>query len=218
MSPRKDAVFHLSLGGFLVKHLIQSDISIDFFVYIFMIVVGVHEGYTMVFGHSNESFGVIAVGGPYADCTGAVTSTLGRLGINYMFCDDVYDAVAKLPGVGTDISLLVVAALEEITRDRMRFFDICRARGNVRCCCLVRSDSQDTTNLIDRVRRAGSFVIDDVDRLESLIELLTRDFDACCFNPRKLIANNAGPPRRSLSIKAEATLSRSELNALLGDK
>lgn len=170
----------------------------------------------MVFGHSNGSLGVVAVGGPYGDCMGAVIPILSRLGVNYVFCDDIYDAVAKLSGVDADMRLLVVSPLEEITRDRMRFFDICGARGRVRCCCLVRGGSQDRTEHIGRVRRAGAFVIDDVDRLEPLIELLRRDFDACCFNPRKSGPDKVSSGKRLFSMKAEAALSRGELNALLG--
>jgi hypothetical protein len=95
----------------------------------------------------------------------AITGLLDDLGIEYSCCDDVYAATAELAGRRNG-KILVVGTLCELSREKMRFFYICRQRPLARCFCLA--DSECSEKIVQAVRE-GAAVAGDIKELKQMI-------------------------------------------------
>lgn len=83
----------------------------------------------------------------------AATGTLQANGIPYRTCTDVYEATGYLAGNGAQ-PVLVVGRLEELGRERGRFFEIIRRNGHTCCCISAGSDVREAA-LAEALRNTG---------------------------------------------------------------
>jgi hypothetical protein len=145
-----------------------------------------------------------------------VTFLLDRLGADYVVCEDLYATVAMLAERRRHEPVAIVGSLEQLCREQMRFFDICRDRGEVECCCLVRSNSLRSRRQMASAIKAGAFVADNVEQIEGMLEGISGS-----RKDRKSSDRTVGRAAKEFSSRKdlsadEGILSRSERDALLG--
>ena len=143
-----------------------------------------------------------------------VTFLLDRLGADYVVCEDLYATVARL--AENRGSVAIVGSLEQLCREKMRFFEICRDRGDVKCCCLVRSNSVRSRRQVASAIMAGALVADNVEQIESMLEEISGS-----RKDRRSPDRTDGPAAKEFSSRKalsteEGILSKSERDALLG--
>ena len=141
----------------------------------------------------------------------AITGLLDDLGIEYSCCEDVYAATAELAGRRYG-KVLVVGTLCELSRERMRFFYICRQRPSARCFCLA--DSECSEKIVQAVRE-GAAVAGDIKELKQMITACLPDL--ADGNATEIVSTEI--PDESASRKQidhSVHLTKDELDVVLG--
>lgn len=154
----------------------------------------------------------------------SVTFLLDRLGMRYRSCENVYQAASEITFVGQNHATdtyqpkrtIVVAGLEEICKDQMRFFEICRNTGKTECICLAREGTTNRTEWIVAIAKAGGTVVVGIAELELKIKQLMKEFCKSSVVKPGLSGEAIGGFGNSLGMSAEGVLSKAELDALLG--
>ena len=132
-----------------------------------------------------------------------ITSLLGCLGVEYSLCDDVYQAAGEILSFQRQYSLtavLVIGSLEELSKDDMRFFKICRTDGSIECFCLAGNNSKQTPQEIVEIAGMDVCVVDGFDELERLLARAVEE---------------AGGKDRIAESMNDIALSREDLEALM---
>ena len=120
-------------------------------------------------------------------------------GLGVRICEDIYFATAVLSKMSDDAHCLVAGKFSDLSREGFGFFDIV-AKGEHRCCCLIDSGVSNVSEAVQKVLRAGAFVIENVNGIEDAIF--------------KLYENEAA---EDFSGIRKFSPSKEELDALLGN-
>ena len=178
-------------------------------------VLGGHKG-KMSPQALKQDLCVIVVAGRSDGFGWEITFLLDRMGASYVVCEDLYAAVGRLAVANQLRPVVVVAGMEELSREGMRFFDICRRRGGVRCCCLTRNNSMYSRRQIAAALKTGACIAADVAELETALEeILASSMDRGAENRRVKADTEPLATPKSL-IEGAGRLSQAELDALLG--
>ena len=106
---------------------------------------------------------VVVVGAAAGRFTCDVAGWLQSRKIHFIQTENVYSATALIGQIGNRLKILVIGALEELSKEGMRFFDIAAAAGNVTCCCLKQNAGEPD------ITKPAVSVISRLDDLEGLL-------------------------------------------------
>jgi len=140
-----------------------------------------------------------------------VTFLLDRLGVKYTLCESLYSGLGELARyTEPNRDVLIIATLKELSREKMRFFDICRNRGNIKCCCLVRKPlATQTREAINAVKDCACIA----GSIEDIEDTIKQTFAG---QERKSDGERSESKTEKSVFAGGVTLSRAELDALLG--
>ncbi len=154
----------------------------------------------------------IVVGSSADEFVRDTMSLLGDYKIEFVLCEDVYSAVGRLAKNNSDGNVLVIGRIEQLSREKGRFFHIA-GENRVSCCCLVDG------NLVWKRRypgvpglaatETGAFIINEPVEIEKVIAGLLAGGLTSSSNK---FENNKAPA----FIKDEFLATKAELDALLG--
>jgi hypothetical protein len=146
---------------------------------------------------------VIVVGVPDQEYVREMVRVVRAGGVEPALCDDVYAAVAALAGAG-DRRTLVLGRLQELAREKGRFFSLAAANA-ARCCCLLEAGPAVRQSAVCAALRAGAYVVGATGEVRAVVQ--------------DWLADGQRPPRhRNLQGVQEDDFhaTEAELSALLG--
>lgn len=144
-----------------------------------------------------------------------LVNIIQQMDLEYSVCSDIYCLLEKILCCDRQEPILVVGELLELSRERMRLFDILSKRPAIHCICLTSSSpSRQQTQQIRTAIRAGALVADDSRELKKMIgEFVISRHE----NNRAADAVKKRNPERRILSTDESTLSPEEIKALLGE-
>jgi len=116
----------------------------------------------------------LVVGSPSDRLVRSIAGVLGKCGVRFGFCDDVYSAIGELAGMQGD-NILVIGRLGQLSREKGQFLRIVSERG-IACCCLADGDLVRRRRLVLDALDSGAFVVSEPAEVEEVLtELLTEE-------------------------------------------
>jgi hypothetical protein len=165
---------------------------------------------------SNHNLFVIIAAGQRCSLLPGVAELVERMGVEYVVCQDVYDAVGELATAEADRAVVVVGGFEELSREGMRLFEICRLRKQTRCCCIFGNGREMASGRFFTAIRAGVFLARGLDEFGRMVEQLAANEREVADLSKMLKKGGNGPAKSNVSMKQGGVLSRAEIEALLG--
>jgi hypothetical protein len=126
-------------------------------------------------------------------------------------CENVYQAAA-LMGKNAGCPAVIIAPLQKLTAEKMRFFELAAQRPDTLCCCLLRTETIDIP-----IQMSGSSVFL-VPCINSLSQVL-RDKVLPIIEKLEMkhtAKDELSGPEQQQSLKSLAILSSEEFQALVG--
>ncbi|UCG46490.1 MAG: hypothetical protein JSU94_13410 [Phycisphaerales bacterium] len=112
------------------------------------------------------------VGRPSDELVRHAIGALGRYNVEFVLCEDVYDAVSKLARQEGG-NILVIGRLGELSREEGRFFRIV-CGGGFSCCCLADGDVVRRQDRILGALENGVVMIREPMEIEGVVAALLR--------------------------------------------
>jgi len=97
---------------------------------------------------------IIAVGQAGRKFMRESAAAIGGSRVDFVVCDDIYRATAKLARLESGISLVVVAGLVDLRKADWRFADKAGRCGAL-CCCAVGADAVNINRRIEKLHMRG---------------------------------------------------------------
>ena len=132
---------------------------------------------------------------------------LGKYGVDFVLCENIYLAVGQL-GKCSGEDIIVVGRLGELSRENGRFFEIAE-KSKVRCLCLAEKDSLIERKQISVATKNGAFVLHNSAGLKEALCRLSIG-ERAVSSERKENKSGSGFDRNKFFT------TKAELDALLG--
>lgn len=141
---------------------------------------------------------------------------LERLGIEFIVCDDIYQAAGELLSDDQKRRLFVIGGLYELCRDHLRFVELCAQHHDVKCFAVAGKNIPDRYSLITHILNNKGTVTDSERELdEAICEFIKTETHIQPGSMKTLLTDK--PSLSSARPKdSDTVLSDAELNALLG--
>lgn len=130
-----------------------------------------------------SSIKILAVGHTGRDFVRSTAGAFNKGRVDFVVCEDIYSATAKLADNRPNCSLVVVAGLMDLRKHDGRFAEKARQYGAV-CCCVVGKEAvracRDVQSLISRGIVAAADCNEVVRAIEDWVGglgIVSRDFD-----------------------------------------
>lgn len=141
---------------------------------------------------------------------------LERLGIEFIVCDDIYQAAGELLSDDQKRRLFVIGGLYELCRDQMRFIELCAQHRDVKCFAVTGKNIPARYSFITHILNNQGTVTDSERELdEAICEFINTDTYIQPVRAKALLTDKPSLPS-ARPKDSDTVLSDAELDALLG--
>jgi hypothetical protein len=139
-----------------------------------------------------------------------IIAQLDQLNTPYMVCEDIYAVVARLAALPAGANIVAVGSIAAFMD--MRILSLAPAGGKIRFCCIAKRSFGPMQGRLFELAKAGVFVIDSAEKIESVINQCRIENTACSEEK----GGRKDFSQRIAAIADSFFLTQAEQDALLG--